>query len=212
MPEIAADMIACLSKDVYHKWGLTSQIFDAFEPPEVHYLTISPLQNKLQVDCSILWLSMCDIGPQNRGWKRNNKYGIFSVRTFGIKLTILRFPRENNESKWARLLKSKNEYRTNFQWWITQKDNFLSLEVSFELQSECTILHAETWKAVENFRPCPHVSGNFFFRKYFFADTKIFASTRSIFKWFGIRLYPEMNMRIIPILASFLPRHSYCKV
>ena len=52
---------------------------------------------------------------------------------------------------------------------------------------------------------------NFFFRKYFFADTKIFASTRSVFKWFGIRLYPEMNMRIIAILSSFLPRHSYCK-
>ena len=52
----------------------------------------------------------------------------------------------------------------------------------------------------------------FFFRKYFFADTKIFASIRSVFKWFGIRLYPEMNMRIIAILASFLPRHSYCKV
>ena len=60
-------------------------------------------------------------------------------------------------------------------------------------------------------RPCPHVSGNFFFRKYFFADTKIFASTRSVFKWFGIRLYPEMNIGIIAILASFLPHHSCCK-
>ena len=34
-------------------------------------------------------------------------------------------------------------------------------------------------------RPCPHVSGNFFFRKYFFADAKIFASTRSVFESFS---------------------------
>ena len=34
-------------------------------------------------------------------------------------------------------------------------------------------------------RPCPHVSGNFFFRKHFFADTKIFASTGSVFESFS---------------------------
>ena len=66
--------------------------------------------------------------------------------------------------------------------------------------------------ALRLLRPCPHASGNFFFCKYFFRDAKIFASTHSVFKWFGMRLYPELNMRIIAILASFLLHHSYCKV
>ena len=44
------------------------------------------------------------------------------------------------------------------------------------------------------FRPCPHVSGNFFFRKYFFADAKIFASTRSVFESFsGVHTYPIVS-------------------
>ena len=42
-------------------------------------------------------------------------------------------------------------------------------------------------------RPCPHVSGYFFFRKYLFADAKIFASTRSVFESFSaVHTYPEI--------------------
>ena len=83
------------------------------------------------------------------------------------------------------------------------------------------------------FRPCPHVPGNFFCRKYCFADTKIYASTRSVFESFtAVHTYPIVfgNFLICSSaqffcrreswndhahncdLASFLPRHSYCKV
>ena len=73
---------------------------------------------------------------------------------------------------------------------------------------------------------CPHVSGIFFSANIFFADTKTSASTLSVFESFSaVHTYPialvpnslggenhEMSMRIVVILASFLPRHSYCKV
>ena len=63
----------------------------------------------------------------------------------------------------------------------------------------------------ELFRPCPHVSGNFFFRKYFFADTKIYASTRSVFESFSaVHTYPIVsgNFLICSSAQFFCRRES----
>ena len=61
-------------------------------------------------------------------------------------------------------------------------------------------------------RPCPHVSGNFFFRKYFFADAKIFASTRSVFESFSaVHTYPIVsgNFLICSSAQFFCRRESW---
>ena len=61
-------------------------------------------------------------------------------------------------------------------------------------------------------RPCPHVSGNFFFRKYFFADAKIFASARSVFESFSaVHTYPIVseNFLICSSAQFFCRRESW---
>ena len=60
-------------------------------------------------------------------------------------------------------------------------------------------------------RMCPHVSGYFFFRKYYFADTKIFASTRRVFESFSaVHTYPIVsgNFLICSSAQFFCRRES----
>ena len=111
------------------------------------------------------------------------------------------------------------------------------------------LLLANAWKKKKRESPCSferkggvlslsglghvHTYPIFFFRKYCFADTKIYASTHSVFESFtAVHTYPIVSENFLICcsaqffcrreswnehahncdLASFLPRHSYCKV
>ena len=74
----------------------------------------------------------------------------------------------------------------NINWW--QKYSLLCQWKGMEFHTLYIMLffnhnlYCVIWLCL---RSCPHVSGNFFFRKYFFVDTKVFASTCSVFESFS---------------------------